>query len=231
MIRNDKIKKIITLIFICIEFISFILILTIGENIQKIIQFSAIILCFLYSLINLKKDSLFFSIGLMFTVMADLCLVVCNPIERLGGMIFFLIVQTLYFVKIHSSKKSKIILSVRFGLIGLIELIGYLVLKNSMDLLVIVSLAYYVMLIMNIIESFIDFKDNKILPIGLVLFVLCDTVIGLQVMSDLYLKLNEASIIYKLIFSGFDLAWFFYLPSQVLISLNTYFKGGIKNEI
>ena len=84
---------------------------------------------------------------------------------------------------------------------------------------------------MNIIESFLDFKSNRLLPIGLILFVLCDTVIGLQVMSDMYLKINEASIIYKLIFSGFDLAWFFYLPSQVLISLNTYFKGGRKNEI
>jgi hypothetical protein len=74
----------------------------------------------------------------------------------------------------------------------------------------------------NIVESLLNFKDNKILPIGLTLFILCDTVIGLQVMSDMYLKINESSLIYKLIFSNFDLAWFFYLPSQVLISLKTY---------
>ena len=231
MIKNDKIKKIITLIFLSIEFILFILILTIDESYQKIIQFSAIILCFMYSLIHLKKENLLFSCGLMFTVMADLCLVLCNPIERLGGMIFFLIVQTLYSIKLHTITKSKVILGTRLGLITIIELVGYLVLKKSMDLLVIVSLAYYVMLILNIVESFTKFKHNRILPIGLILFVLCDTVIGLQVMSDMYLKINETSIIYKLIFSGFDLAWFFYLPSQVLISLNTYFKGGIKNEI
>lgn len=222
MIKNEKIKRIITYIFILIQFILFILILTTGDTFKKIIQFSSIVLCFMYSLINLNKDNLFYSSGLMFTVMADLCLVLCNPTQRLGGMIFFLIVQSMYSIKLHTITKSKLILAIRLILVILLELIGYIVLKDNIDFLVIVSLAYYVMLFMNIIESLLNFKDNKILPIGLTLFILCDTVIGLQVMSDMYLKINESSLIYKLIFSNFDLAWFFYLPSQVLISLKTY---------
>ena len=100
MIKNEKIKKISTYIFLIVEFILFILILTIGEGVQKIFQFSAIVLCFMYSLIHLKKDTLFISSGLMFTVMADLCLVICNPIQRLAGMIFFLIVQSIDLPKI-----------------------------------------------------------------------------------------------------------------------------------
>ena len=176
----------------------------------------------MYSLINFNKDNLFYSSGLMFTVMADLCLVLCDPTQRLGGMIFFLIVQSMYSIKLHTITKSKLILVIRLSLVILLELICYIVLKDNIDLLVIVSLAYYVMLFMNIIESLLNFKDNKILPIGLTLFLLCDTVIGLQVMSDMFLKINESSFIYILIFSNFDLAWFFYLPSQVLISLKTY---------
>lgn len=55
---------------------------------------------------------------------------------------------------------------------------------------------------------------------ALILFLLCDTVIGLQVASGAYLPIPESSLLHRIIFMDLNLAWLFYLPSQVLISLH-----------
>jgi hypothetical protein len=78
---------------------------------------------------------------------------------------------------------------------------------------------YYGNLILNLLFAFLN-KD-RILGLAFVLFLLCDTVIGLQVAAGGYLPIAEGSALYSLLFSGFNLAWFFYLPSQVLLALRT----------
>ena len=54
---------------------------------------------------------------------------------------------------------------------------------------------------------------------ALVLFLLCDTVIGLQVMGGMYLPIDDGSLLSRILYPGFNLAWLFYLPSQVLLAL------------
>ena len=93
--------------------------------------------------------------------------------------------------------------------------------KENTDALALISLAYYANLVMNIVVSFTLLHKNKLLPIGFVLFLLCDTVIGLQMASGVYLNIQEGSMLHNMIFVGFNLAWFFYLPSQVLIALSS----------
>ena len=46
-------------------------------------------------------------------------------------------------------------------------------------------------------------------------------VVGAIVAAGGYLPIAEGSALYSLLFSGFNLAWFFYLPSQVLLALRT----------
>ena len=58
-----------------------------------------------------------------------------------------------------------------------------------------------------------------LLPVALVLFLLCDTVIGLQVASMGYLPIGEGSWLYRVIFPGWNMAWAFYLPSQVMLAV------------
>ena len=87
-----------------------------------------------------------------------------------------------------------------------------------------VSVCYYANLFVNIIEAFTVFKKGRLFAVGLVLFLLCDTVIGLQVMSDLYLQIPAGMLVYKILFMPFNLSWFFYVPAQVLIALD----GNIK---
>jgi hypothetical protein len=74
---------------------------------------------------------------------------------------------------------------------------------------------------MNIVLSLSTFKNDKLFPIGLVLLFLCDTVIGLQTASGAYLNIPESSLVYRIIFMDFFLSWFFYLPSQIIISLSS----------
>lgn len=183
-------------------------------------MFGSILVCFLFALWQRKKETRFLVIGMAFTVAADICLVLCNPQPKLLGMVFFLFAQTAYAIHLQSVRKKKEFLLLRSGLVIIALLITILVLGNKTDALALVSLAYYANLLMNIAEGFSQHSLNKLLPLGFVLFLLCDTVIGLQVAADGYLAIRESSTLYQILYPGFNLAWLFYLPSQVLITLS-----------
>ena len=142
-------------------------------------------------------------------------------------MVFFLLVQFLYAAKLFENNKSKGLLIARMAATVISPIIVFLVIGNKTDALSVISICYYINLIFNIISAFSSFKKNRVFAIALALFLLCDTVVGLQVAAGAYLPIAEGSIIHKIIFSGFNLSWFFYLPSQVLISL-TSLKNHIK---
>ena len=157
--------------------------------------------------------------GLALTVCADFCLVICDPIQQLWGMVFFLGAQCLYAVLLHRQKLPRGLLMARIGLSVAAEVVSLVVLGENTDALALISVLYYANLIMNMVCAFVRFRDNRLLAIGFLLFILCDTVIGLQVAAGGYLPIPEGSFVHNLIFSGFHLSWFFYLPSQVLIAL------------
>lgn len=208
-----------TLIFLLVELVLYYLILTTGGKVLVYSSFLSIVLCFAHVLMHFKTCDRFLLGGLACTVMADFCLVVCSPIQQLWGMVFFLIAQSLYAIKLHLSGKSNVLLYIRVALIVLALAITVAVLKQKTDALALVSLCYYANLIVNIVVAFTQFKRSRLLPIAFVLFLLCDTVIGLQVACGGYLPIREGSVLYNIIFMNFNLSWFFYLPSQVLLSL------------
>ena len=92
-------------------------------------------------------------------------------------------------------------------------------LGTAADAVAIVSMFYYANLLVNIVFAFCQPHVTRLLAIGLTLFILCDTLIGLSCL-DAYVAISEDSFIWKLIHPGFDLAWAFYLPSQTLIALS-----------
>ena len=226
-------KKIATVCFLIAEVILYYFILTAGGQTLVLTSYLSIVLCFLFALQGIKRKTLMVA-GLACTVGADFCLVICDPIQRLWGMVFFLGAQMLYAIHLHRQHKNNTLLLVRILLTVAAGIIAVLVLNVNVDALAVVSVCYYANLIMNMIAAFTQWGKNKLLPIGFVLFILCDTIIGLQVASSGYLPIAEASWLYDLIFSGFNTAWMFYLPSQVLISLCCLQKGdtnGRKNTI
>lgn len=216
-----KLRAISTPVFLSLALILYIIILTAGGMLGVVSSFGAIVLCFLYALLQGKQGDKWILAGLACTVGADFCLVVCDPRQQLWGMVFFLIVQSLYAVKLYREDPNKLLLILRVALILLIEGIAVLVLREKTDALALISVCYYANLILNIVAAFRQFRSKPIFPIALVLFLLCDTVIGLQVAAGGYLPIGEDSWLYRLIFMNFNLSWFFYLPSQVLIALSS----------
>ena len=210
-------KDILLICFLFLETILYYFILTSSGKLLIWSEYSAIILCFLFALVNFKSPLMI--AGLAMTLGADFCLVICEPIQQLWGMVFFLMAQTFYAIKLHRQGLCKGLLIARLGASVAAVIISFSVLRENADALALVSMCYYVNLIMNLICAFARFRDNKWMAIGFVLFLLCDTVIGLQVAAGGYLPIPEGSMIHRIIFSGFHLSWFFYLPSQVMLAL------------
>ena len=96
-------------------------------------------------------------------------------------------------------------------------LICRIVLGDGADALSMISMFYYANLVLNAIFAYIRFKNSPMLAIGLTLFILCDTVIGLSSLKH-YFPIDKSSLFYKILHPGFDLGWAFYLPSQALLS-------------
>ncbi len=207
--------------FLSVEFILYILILTTGGSTLVWSSYSAIVLCFLFALSGVNKENRLLILGLFFTVLADFCLVVCDPIQQLSGMIFFVFAQICYRRYLHRKAPNKLTLWIRFVLSIVAVIVCFAVLQENTDALAAISVFYYIHLIMNIVDSVLRRKTEPLLPYAFILFLLCDTVIGLQVMSTGYLPIPEGSILHNILFSGFNLSWLFYLPSQVLIALGT----------
>ncbi len=221
---TKKSSAILTSAFLFIEAILYYIILTKGGSLLVWSSFISVLLCFLYSALFIKKGDKFIILALLFTVGADFFLVVANPVNRLFGMLFFMVAQTLYAIKLHKNKKSKIFLVLRISAIFIAETITVFILKENTDLLAVVSIYYYVNLLINIVHSFSNWKKDKLFPIGLVLLFLCDTIIGLQTASGVYFNIPESSFVYRFIFMDFFISWFFYLPSQILVSLSSVTK-------
>ena len=219
-------KHIIPIVlFLAVEAILYYLLLAYGGQIRVYTSFGAIVLCFAFALLMGRKYNPLIVAGLACTVGADFCLVMCNPIEQLAGMAFFLGTQIHYATLMHKRHKSPLLLWIRIALSVFSVIVAAIVLKENLDALAIFSIAYYANLIMNMIVAFTQWKTCRLLPIAFVLFLLCDTVIGLQVAANGYLPIKEGSWLHNIIFTDFYLSWFFYLPSQVLIALSSMRKG------
>ena len=218
MKRINTPDLILTLIFLICSCILYYFILTAGGTLLTATSYAAIVLCFLYALT--QKGNKFIIGGLACTLVADFFLVVCFPIQQLWGMVFFLGAQSLYATMLHTSHPGKILLLFRLGLIAVAEAITFAILKDNTDALALISVCYYVNLLVNIVIAFFQFRTYNLFAFALVFFLLCDTVIGLQVMANGYLPIPETSALHSIIFAPFNLAWLFYLPSQVLIALS-----------
>ena len=166
---------------------------------------------------------LFTQIALLFTVGADYFLVWIPVRNQFNGMLCFSVVQIAYAIRIFvdtQSKKSRIAQIVSRAVISVVACVAtFLVLGDATDKVALVSIFYYANLILSLVFSFTQFKKNYILAIGFLCFLLCDTVIGIVNIGP-YFSIPKDSVIYKIIYPGFDLAWAFYVPSQILLALS-----------
>lgn len=212
MINLKKYQQISIFGFLLIEVILYCLIhLNLLPNVSKHLMFASIFLCFLFALIFSNKKSLgiLSLFALLFTICADFILLYHTTYKVLA-MVFFCTVQIFYFLIIffQSSKKQKLLnIYLRFTVILILEIVLALFYPNF-DFLIAEVGFYFPNLVISAIFAFFDFKQNKIFAIGLLLFILCDIFVGL---GELGYSFGPA-----------NLAWIFYIPSQVLLALNVF---------
>ena len=187
----------------------------------------AIILVLLYSLLFKNKNIsvLLMQLAFVFTLASDTFLVGVAPKIQWLAMTTFFIVQSLYFAKMLLSIKAKKYvadnIAIRAILIGCAVLLGWLVLKEKLDYVAAISLMYFASIIHNVILAFVLFKKSPLMALGMLLFLCCDIVVGLNSAIGVYISVPETSILYKIAFAQFNLAWTFYLPSQTMLALST----------
>lgn len=222
---KKRLLIILSVFFITVEVALGVLLQTSSKYIPELSYASIVISALFCLLLFTKSPSYYYTqLGLLFTLGADYFLVLLSPRNQLWGMIFFCGTQICYFLRLyslHASRRARVAhLTARVSLTAIALLLTVLVLGENADILSLVSLFYYANLIMNLIVSFTQIKIAPLFPIALLLLLMCDTVIGLQVMADSYLQGFAESAIYPLLYPDFNLAWVFYLPSQALIPLS-----------
>ena len=185
------VESILYLTFICFDIFTY----------QKTIyiKYLGIVLCFAYCLINNKG---ILKLSSLFTLVADYFLLVIDDYYEIGVSVF-IIVQIFFCIYLSKIDKVNFIKFLLFRFLILIVAI-ILFINNVLHLLYALVLVYFSNLIISFIESL--FTTNKLLKIGLLLFICCDICVGL---FNLRIAYDFASMF----------MWIFYLPSQVLIVL------------
>lgn len=190
-------------LFIILEsliYITFILLDCIGIY-SSYIKYLGIVICLIYVLNNNKND---YYLSSIFTLMADLFLLILNSYYEIG-VFFFIIVQYKYASIINKLNpkytKSFAIIRLSICLIGVIALF----ITKNLSLTNVLVIIYFSNLLLNAFQSIST--NNILLILGLFLFVGCDVCVGIHNIS------NSRTIADLLM-------WVFYLPSQVLISLS-----------
>ena len=176
-------------------------------------EYTSIVLAFSVSLVFIgkKPDNYSIQTGLLFTCVADFFLVISDPVEKEPAMTAFLITQTAYcaFICFNGGKIFNIVhLILRLFLSAVIVIVTAAIVKDKFDYLSAVSMIYYV---------------------NLIIFILCDTVIGLNVAIGSYIFADDRSLLFIISHSPFNWAWAFYLPSQFFIAVSAA-VGRIKSE-
>lgn len=223
MRRNKRLLAAAVLLFLCVAYALAVLLQITEEPAVSYYSFGLVVLCCLFCALFAEKSPAYglTQLALFTTVCADYFLVYSDNVHPLPAMLFFSVTQLCYFGRLYLTdscpKRRRVQLFLRVGLSAFALLLTVLILGESTDALALVSMFYYANLILNVIFAFVGRQDT-LLAIGLLLFLLCDTCVGLGNLYA-YLPVNEAAL-NRVLYGYCNLAWVFYSPSQVLLALS-----------
>ena len=221
-------KRIFIFFYLLIQISLYVTAIFLKTNLSiKYLEYSFIIINFISSVILTifikTSDSRLVSYALFFTLLADTFLLMINKYFTLAVTIF-IITQIMYYLRLIDFRKIKKIIAldyVRLMLIIIMVVLSFIVLKERNDLLVVVTMIYFVNLIMNFFESIKYRSISSLFMVGLLLFIFCDIFVGLWKIDN-YIDIVENTLLYKIINLDFNTAWFFYFPSQILLLLSIF---------
>ncbi|MBQ9070146.1 MAG: hypothetical protein IJY23_02185 [Clostridia bacterium] len=222
MLKSKRAINIVSIAFAVTEILLWLVILLGGG---RVLQFLSVVLAAAVSFLFFenKKEVISTEIALIFTCLADLCLVILDPIRQIPAMLFFSVTQLCYAVRLYQEERSERRKSyhvlTRVALTVILEGLMLAVLHDDADALTAITMFYFANLVLNSAFAFLSGR-SKLFSIGLLCFIACDIFVGLGVLFTDYLALSEESVFYKIIHPDFNIVWFFYVPSQTLIALS-----------
>lgn len=176
-----------------------------------------------FLLLNKNEAAYFTLVALFFTAVADYFLVASRPDREVLGVLFFIPAQLFWFLRVYISEPSgklrKIHLFSRILLNILSVFIPLSVLGDGADFLSVISVIYFVNILLNAVFSLALIKRLPFLSLGLVLFLLCDIFVGLGSIDN-YLKIEVGSLVFRLAHTGLNMPWIFYAPAQIMLTLS-----------
>lgn len=194
------------------------------------IKFAVIFLCFVYVITNGKENpckwNIYLRYAMALTVVSDAFILMSD--YYVYGVLTFILAQELYGLRISALNTGNQLRNLFFRLLfkATLSTLIYIALwvnDFNINLLLIVSLFYFISISTNVFGSIKLYRDNKgrrdikYFAIGMVLFLLCDINVGLFNLSN-FISVGSA---YKIIYNiSSILMWTFYGPSQILISLS-----------
>lgn len=177
-----------------------------------LIRLSGIFLCLVYTRQIFKKD-LLLQLALLVTFLADIILALNNTAEI--GVICFLVAQVIHTIRLNGKQlKTPIIV---FSSLAFILILANFFLQIVPNMYIICTF-YVTALVSNLIISWrwhVTEPDNlhaTFALFGFLLFLCCDICTGVS-----YLALSAAFPAFLYTPANF-FAWFFYYPSQILVS-------------
>jgi len=236
-------EGVIYISFLCMDLFG------VAVNVANALKFAGVVLCFVFSVLaawiirnsdnpysgnavieemavqtssvrrknvaNLYKHIAPFA-ALFFTCIADVFLIFTS--HFIIGLIFFCTVQVLYAFVLE--RKLALILPVIAGISSLVSLIvQFAGVGTTNSVLVMLTVFYGLLFGSNFVSAFLVGKQNGkryLFAVGLLLFMLCDVNVLIRNLYDFNVIAAGTGAVRSI---AMKLTWFFYLPSQVILSV------------
>ncbi|MBR4767368.1 MAG: hypothetical protein IK088_00135 [Lachnospiraceae bacterium] len=218
---KEKVLKGITIAWLVIESVLFLTI-----SIIRIIGEFPAILCQLTTFLSFltavagavilkRKELVFLSIAMCFTVAADVFLVWIDGFYEIAVTIF-LFAQIMHFLRLAAAGrpwKTSLMIRIITTVLGIVLVITF----RMVSYLTVAGVLYAAEILINTVDSGIIMRKQRRFSwcfAGFILFLLCDVTVGLRgIGNELRLSYQADDIIGRL-------TWIFYIPSQVGIVLS-----------
>lgn len=230
---ENRIVTRITLIYLITHMVMYILLFGIkgiDDNKIYLFMYAAILSALVYSLFYVlwKKDiaCLLIFLAFVFTSIADTFLILLDDYYILA-LVCFMLTQFSYFIYIHicffPKRKWFLDCLIRLFTIG-IGILIILFVDQENRWITFLATMYFSNLVLNFVYSCCAKKRNPLFIVGLFLFILCDFCVGcFQI--DQIIDVSPHSLLMWIKHYPINLSWFFYYPSQILLSIaNHKFK-------
>lgn len=207
-------------VFLAVEgvlYAAFLTIDVIGQGSSNAVKYAGILLCIIMAALSLRRggDPLVL-IALCLTATADWFLLVRSDHYALGVSIF-LCVQLVYLYRLYRNGAG-IAVPWRLG-VPVLAALGLAVIRMASPVNLLAGVYYAQLLVNTGLAWRQQGRRYRCFAIGLTLFVCCDTCVGL------FNAGLPDGLLYRAVSVGM---WFFYLPSQVLITLSGCPEEGSK---